>query len=104
MPHSTRLFPITVLGIKIAGGGPDTPAPKHPLPPLPVCACLRPGIPTPVPGIPIGFWEPVRLVDVTKSPMCMVSLGGISLGSSTQKGTKEDEEGLFIMCIGTSTQ
>lgn len=89
------LFPITVLGIKIVGGGPDTPAPKYPLPPLPVCACPRPGIPIPIPGIPIGFWEPVRLVDVTKSPMCMVSLGGISLGSSPQKGMKEDEEGAF---------
>ncbi|KJV54125.1 conjugal DNA transfer TraU domain protein [Orientia tsutsugamushi str. Kato PP] len=30
----------------------------------------------PIPGIPVGFWEPVRLVDVTKSQMCMVSLGG----------------------------
>nr|WP_284525247.1 hypothetical protein [Orientia tsutsugamushi] len=23
-------------------------------------------MPVPVPGIPVGFWEPVRLVDVTK--------------------------------------
>ena len=89
------LFPITIAGIKIVDGDPDTAAPKFPLAPLPVCACLRPGIPAPVPGIPIGFWEPVRLVDVTKSPMCMVGLGGISLGSSPQKGYKEDGVGAF---------
>lgn len=90
------LFPITLLGVKIANSSdPDTPAPRFPLPPIPLCACQRPGIPLPVPGIPVGFWEPVRLVDVTKSPMCMVSLGGISLGTSTQKGVKEDGEGAF---------
>lgn len=89
------LFPITILGVKIVNGGPDTAPPKFPLPPIPVCACARSGIPVPVPGIPISFWEPVRLVDVTKSPMCMVSLGGISLGSTPQKGMKEDEEGAF---------
>ena len=89
------LFPITVLGVKIVNGGPDTAPPKLPLPPIPVCACMRPGIPVPVPGIPIGFWEPARLVDVTKSPMCMVSLGGISLGTSPQKGFKEDGDGAF---------
>ena len=89
------LFPITLLGIKIVGGDVDTPAPKMPLPPIPLCACPRPGIPVPVPGIPVGFWEPARLVDVTKSPLCMVSLGGISLGTSPQKGFKEDEDTAF---------
>ena len=52
-----------------------------------------PMIPVPVPGIPISFWEPARLVDVTKSPMCMVSLGGISLGTAPQRGMKDDKEG-----------
>ena len=27
----------------------------------------------------IGFWEPVRMVDVTRTPFCMVGLGGIAL-------------------------
>lgn len=89
------LFPITIMGVKIASGDPDTPAPRSPLPPLPLCACPRPGIPVPVPGIPIGFWEPVRLIDVTKSPMCMVGLGGLSLGTSSLKGVKEDGDGVF---------
>jgi len=90
------LLPITIAGVKITKApDPDTPAPKLPLKPLPVCACPRPGIPVPVPGIPVGFWEPARLVDVTKSPMCMVSLGGVSLGTSSQKGFKEDEDSAF---------
>jgi conjugal transfer pilus assembly protein TraU len=87
------LFPITVAGVKLSGtrGQPDTKTSKDIL-----CACPRPGIPVPVPGIPIGFWEPARLVDVTKSPMCMVNLGGISLGTTAQKGFKEDGENAFF--------
>jgi conjugal transfer pilus assembly protein TraU len=85
------LPPITLAGVKIVGGGGfDTKSTKNP-----ICFCSRPGIPVPVPGIPVGFWEPVRLVDVTKSPMCMVSLGGISLGTSPQKGVKTDEGTAF---------
>ena len=85
------LLPIRVAGIEVVKGkNPDTPSLK-----LPICACTRPGIPVPVPGIPIAFWEPVRLVDVTKSPMCMVSMGGISLGTTPQKGMKEDDNGAF---------
>ncbi len=85
------LFPITLAGVKIVGGGGfDTKSTKNP-----ICFCSRPGVPVPVPGIPVGFWEPVRLVDVTKSPMCMVSLGGISLGTSPQKGVKSDEGTAF---------
>ena len=83
------LFPITIAGVKIAGSPmADTKSPRNI-----VCFCPRPGIPVPVPGIPIGFWEPVRLVDVTKSPMCMVSLGGIQLGTSSQRGVRDDIEG-----------
>lgn len=83
------LFPITIAGIKIASSSmPDTNSDRNPL-----CVCSRPGIPVPVPGIPIGFWEPARLVDVTKSPMCMVSLGGISMGDTAQKGFKDDSNG-----------
>ena len=83
------LFPITIGGVKIVSSPmADTNSPRQI-----ICFCKRPGIPVPVPGIPIGFWEPVRLVDVTKSPMCMVSLGGISLGTSMQKGVKDDIEG-----------
>lgn len=79
-------FPITIAGVKVVSSSMAyTPSSRNIL-----CFCQRVGIPVPVPGIPSGFWEPVRLVDVIKSPMCMVNHGGISLGSSSQKQMKDD--------------
>lgn len=48
-----------------------------------LCLCTKNNIP--VPGVSIGFWEPVRLVDVTRTPYCMVNLGGIEFGSDKKK-------------------
>lgn len=48
--------------------------------PSPICVCPNPkfaGAPTP--GLAVGFWEPTRMVDVTKNPFCMVSLGGLKV-------------------------
>lgn len=44
-------------------------------PSSPVCACSNP----PKIGLATGFWEPVRQVDVTRSPYCFVSLGGVTI-------------------------
>lgn len=33
-------------------------------------------------GVPLGFFEPARMVDVTHNAYCMVGLGGIPLGQS----------------------
>jgi conjugal transfer pilus assembly protein TraU len=58
----------------------------------------------PVPGIPVGFWEPVRMADVTREPFCMVSLGGVNIGpgmpmkgvhSSTTKATNGKEHAFY---------
>jgi conjugal transfer pilus assembly protein TraU len=65
------LFPLSVGGLPIfpaASGRKDT----H-NPPLPICLC---GSPIPRIGIAMGFWEPVRLVDVSVKPWCFVNLGG----------------------------
>lgn len=42
----------------------------------PVCQC-----PTPFPrvGITVGFWEPIRMVDVVREPFCFVGLGGVKI-------------------------
>jgi len=65
------IFPITIAGVTVASGE-DTPNPRRV-----VCYCSDP---LPRIGIPISFWEPVRLVDVTRTPFCMVGLGGIRMG------------------------
>lgn len=39
------------------------------------CACGNP----PKVGIKVSFWEPLRRVDVSRQPFCMVSLGGIKM-------------------------
>lgn len=39
------------------------------------CACENP----PRIGLKVGFWEPARIAEVTRTPFCMVSLGGIEL-------------------------
>lgn len=36
-------------------------------------------------GAPISFWEPSRLIDVTRSPYCMVNLGGTEPSISHNK-------------------
>lgn len=77
------LFPITLGGLEVVGGQEDTPNPKQL-----VCACPKPPLPVPVPGIPVSFWEPVRLVDVTRTPYCFVNMGGIKIagGGDSLKG------------------
>lgn len=65
------VFPIRIGGMNSAGlDQEDTPNP-----PGVVCACGNP----PKAGLQVSFWEPVRRVDVVRSPFCMTSLGGINL-------------------------
>lgn len=73
------IFPITIGNFELySGGREDTENPSNPL-----CLCEKGGIP--VPGISIGFWEPARLADVTRTPYCMVGLGGLKLGGNVTK-------------------
>lgn len=79
------LFPITIGGMRVSSSGEDTGNPRTFM-----CTCR-----TPVPrvGIPISFWEPVRLVDVTRTPYCMVNLGGISLQERGAQGRGSVQNG-----------
>lgn len=66
------LFPITIGAATVMDGAlKDTPNPTSPL-----CAC---GSPIIHPGISTGFWEPIALTDVTRTPFCMVNLDGLEL-------------------------
>ncbi len=77
------VFPITIGSIEIAKSEyfKDT---ENPI--SPICACKKDGSITPIPGITIGFWEPIRVVEVVRDPYCLVSLGGLSVGDGLEKG------------------
>ncbi|HBC0094038.1 TPA: TraU family protein, partial [Escherichia coli] len=65
------IFPLSLGSTKVSQGKvPDTANPS-----MPIQFC-----PAPPPvfkriGLAIGYWEPMALTDVTRSPGCMVNLG-----------------------------
>lgn len=71
------LFPITVASVNVTSDHKDFESYSKI-----VCTC--PGLPPKV-GIPMSFWEPSRLVDVTRSAYCLMGMGGISLGEESVK-------------------
>ncbi len=71
------IFPLTISGLQVASGNPS-PTPNT----GPICWCNRPPFNQPTPGIPIGFWEPARLVDVTRTPYCLVNMGGMQIANT----------------------
>lgn len=79
------LFPITLGSIEIFPGKlADTKNPSSP-----VCVCPRESLGgVPLPGIVSGFFEPVRLVDVSAEPYCFVNMGGlnINMGMNRHQG------------------
>ncbi len=78
------LLPISIgpvsFGKGLAPAKRDTKNPSSPL-----CACSKGGNPIPIPGITLGFWEPARMVDITRTPYCMTGLGGLQLGPNDVK-------------------
>lgn len=69
------LFPISIGSVPVSSGKvADT---ENPASPIQIC-------PMPPPifkriGLAVGFWEPMAMTDVTRSPFCMVNMGGIKL-------------------------
>jgi len=90
------VFPIRIGGINVTPGNDDVNEGGT----NPFCFCPKPPFGIPIPGIRVSFWEPVRLVDVTRTPYCLVNLGGLKIaGSNTFKsrgtiGLLEGEGGL----------
>lgn len=68
------VFPISVGGKPVGGIGQDENK-SSPKTSSSVCACSDP----PKVGVKMGFWEPARLVDITRTPYCFVGLGGVSM-------------------------
>lgn len=81
------IFPLNIGGVPIGGSGRDNGDPPPPL----ICTC-----PAPPPlfiriGVGISFWEPARVAEVVRSPMCSPTLGGVQLGSlPVSPGTNRD--------------
>lgn len=66
------VFPLTLAGVRVhVNQQEDISNPGGA-----ICAC---GAPTPKIGVPVGFWEPARQVDITRTPGCLVSIGGVHL-------------------------
>ena len=91
----SAMFPMTIGSVPMAKGDlPDTPNN-----PVPVCVCP---VPPPVferVGITFGYWEPEALVDVTKTPFCMVNLGSrlnIDMKQSDIGGTHTNHEDNYV--------
>ena len=66
------IFPITLSGINVTPNEKDFSNYQ-----TPICICA--GTPPKI-GIPITFWEPGRMIDVTRHPYKLVGLGGIKVG------------------------
>ncbi len=65
------IFPITFGPLELAGGGQQDAYEEGGN----LCSC---GFP-PKLGFRIGFWEPARVVEVTRTPYCLVTLDGLQL-------------------------
>lgn len=84
------IFPLSLGSVKVSQGKvPDT---ANPSMPIQIC-------PAPPPlfrriGLAIGYWEPMALTDVTRSPGCMVNLGFSlpAFGKTAQGTAKKDEK------------
>jgi len=44
-----------------------------------LCFCNNPKTLIPTIGMTVSFWEPIRMVDVTTKPFCMVGMGGMEV-------------------------
>jgi conjugal transfer pilus assembly protein TraU len=60
--------------------------------PSPICICPMPPPEYYRVGLAVGFWEPIRLADVTKEPFCFVGIGGQKMNVGVDVGVGSDPE------------
>lgn len=87
----TCMFPINIGSIQLSiAGQSDNGDPSPPL----ICTC-----PAPPPafiriGVGISFWEPARVAEVVRTPMCSPTLNGSVLGDlNVPAGTNHERDG-----------
>ena len=71
------IFPVIIGGV--ASIGDESRAPDERAHAFFLCVCDSPDPPWFSIGVPIGFWEPARLVEFTRVPFCTPTLGGLRL-------------------------
>ena len=84
------MFPLSLGSTKVTGG--DLPDTSNPGSPIQFCP-----MPPPVfqrVGLAIGYWEPMAMTDVARSPGCMVNLGGftVNLGKMGMGTARKDDK------------
>ncbi|ENV65131.1 hypothetical protein F949_00030 [Acinetobacter junii NIPH 182] len=74
------IFPLSIGGLELWSGGQE----DIKNPPDVLCSCIDDLM---FLGITLGYWEPARRVDVTRTPYCFVSLGTeIDVGGAAPEG------------------
>lgn len=81
------MFPITIMGYSLdllGTGNSNPPIMYEPM----ICFCPSDLFGMTLPGIGITYWEPLYVAEVTKSPGCLITLGGKSMlsGYSNEQG------------------
>lgn len=90
------IFPLSIGSIAVSTGAqPDTANPGSPIQFCPMPPPIFQRI-----GMAVGYWEPMALTDVTRSPYCMVNMGGFnlnigSIGTGTAGQSDKDVPGAF---------
>lgn len=88
----TAVFPIKLGEITLAPGGADQVASGPGASPL--CCCSNP---FPYTGLRLKLWEPIGLIETTRSPFCFQSLGGQQMyqGSTFGQGTSDNQDAFY---------
>lgn len=81
------MLPIRIAGAAIGGGAADYPEEAVD---EAVCACRQQGDLLPRIGYTLGFWQPIRLLELVRTRGCLLSLNGAAtaLGEASHLGTR----------------
>ncbi len=80
------IFPLSLGSVQVGKG--DLPDTSNPGSPLQLCPAPPPLFVRP--GLAIGYWEPMAMTDVSRSPGCMVNLGAsVSISARPAWGPRE---------------
>ena len=67
---------------------------------MPVCFCIKPPSPIPIPGVKISLWEPIALVETTALPLCTPTFGmsiPLNIGIGTSSIGSVDTESIHTL-------